>query len=147
MPLHAKYKANLAAAIGFEEFVSDTLMHERKIIACVYRSRHYQTMHGESVTGVEVKLDMKFRDSGRLFIETAERHHEFAEERPSGPYHDSAPWLMAIGDYSTFWLFGTSTLRNIYESGNCEERTTNTSRGFLLPLDKADRHAIYKWEA
>jgi hypothetical protein len=147
MPLHDKYVANLAEAKDFEDFVFDTMLYEKRLVVGGYKSRHYQTLHGESLTGVEVKLDRRFRETGRLFIETSETHHESAQAKPSGIYHKADPWLIVIGDYSTIWAFATSTLRHINECGSCESRATKTSSGFLLPLDKADRFAAFKWEA
>jgi hypothetical protein len=147
MPLHSNYVANLAEAKDFEDFVFDTLLHEHRLIFGGYKSRHYQTLYGESFAGLEVKLDRIFRTTGRLFIEIAESCHESVSEKPSGIYHQAEPWLIAIGDYATFWTFATSTLRHIHECGSCETRTTRTSRGFLLPIDKADKFSAWKWEA
>lgn len=149
MPLHAEYKSNLEQAIGFEDFVFDTLLHERKLVAGGYRSKHYQVVYGESVTGVEVKLDKEFRRTENLFIETMERPGVDMEWRPSGIYHETGPWLLAIGDYKKFWLFATQTLRNIHEQDVCREieNGTNTGRGFLLPVCKADRHSAWRWGA
>lgn len=147
MPLHPEYASNLRAAVDFEDFVFDTLMHERRLIVGGYKSRHYQTLHGESLTGVEVKFDRKFRQTENLYIETAERHVASAKMKPAGIYHDAQPWLIVIGDYSTFWALASQTLRIIHESAVCRETETETSRGFLLPVCKADRHAAFKWEA
>lgn len=149
MPLHDNYTSNLAEAKDFEDFVFDTMLHERKLVAGGYRSRHYQVVHGESMTGVEVKLDREFRKTGNLFVETMERANVNEQMCPAGIYHDTNPWLLAIGDYSTFWLFATQTLRNIHEQAICREieNRTNTGRGFLLPVCKADRHSAWKWEA
>jgi hypothetical protein len=147
MPLHANYSANLAEAKEFEDFVFDTLMHERRLIVGGYKSRHYQTLHGESLTGVEVKLDRRFRETGNIYIETAERPSESSAIKPAGIYHEADPWLIVIGDYSTFWALASQTLKLIHESSVCRETETPTSRGFLLPVCKADRHAAFKWEA
>lgn len=149
MPLHRDYDGNLSEARLYEDFVFDTLLYERKVVAGGYRSQHYQVLHGESLTGVEVKLDKEFRKTGNIFIETMERPSVQAAWMPSGVYHETNPWLLAIGDYSTFWLFATQTLRNIHEQAICREvkNKTNTGRGFLLPVCKADRHTAWKWEA
>lgn len=147
MPLHANYMANLAEAKDFEDFVFDTMLHGRRLVVGGYKSRHYQTLYGESLTGVEVKFDKRFRTSGNLFIETSETHHESAVLRPSGIYHDSDPWLIVIGDYATLWAIATTTLRLEHQSGRFQERPTATSRGFLLPLADADRCAAFRWEA
>jgi hypothetical protein len=147
MPLHSNYAANLHEAKDFEDFVFDTLMHERRLLVGGYKSRHYQTIHGESFTGVEVKLDRKFRQTTNLFIETAERPSKASEMKPAGIYHESSPWLIVIGDYSTFWAICSQSLRLIHEASVCREVDTETSKGFLLPVCKADRHCAFKWES
>ena len=60
MPLHENYEANLNEAKHFEDFVHDTLLHHKKIVSGMYRSKQYQINYGESATGVEVKLDNSF---------------------------------------------------------------------------------------
>ena len=113
MPLHENYEANLNEAKHFEDFVHDTLLHHKKIVSGMYRSKQYQINYGESATGVEVKLDKSFRLTGNLFIETDERSSVYDEWRPAGIYHHSQPWLFAVGDNVSFWLFATKTLRNV----------------------------------
>jgi len=147
MPLHSNYTANLADGKEFEEFVFDTLMYERRLIVGGYKSRHYQTLHGESLTGVEVKLDKMFRYTQRLFIETAERACQDEEMKPAGIYHASNPWLIVIGDFNTFWVICTNTLRNLEQSGGYAPSSTATSCGYLLPLADADRHCGIRWDA
>jgi hypothetical protein len=149
MPLHANYTSNLADAKEFEDFAFDTMLHHRRLVMGGYKSKHYQTVYGESMTGVEVKLDREFRKTGNVFIETMERANAGEQWLPSGIYHQTNPWLLVIGDYSGFWLFAVQSLRNIHEQGICREieNRTNTGRGFLLPVCKADRHAAWKWEA
>lgn len=147
MPLHDSYESNLAEGKDFEDFVFDTLQHELYIVSCGYKSRHYQTVYGESMTGVEVKLDKKFRGSGNLFVEISETHHPSSPLKPSGIYHDAGPWLIVIGDKSTFWAFVTKHLRDAHKSGKFREVPTATSRGFLLPIEDAERISAFKWEA
>lgn len=149
MPLHASYLSNLDQAKDFEDFVFDTMLHERRLVVGGYKSRHYQVLHGESATGVEVKLDLEFRNTGNLFIETTERPSVSADWKPAGIYHAADPWLLVIGDFATFWVLATQTLRNIHDTAVCREVTnkSDTGKGFLLPVCKADRHKAWKWEA
>lgn len=149
MPLHSDYESNLEQAKEFEEFVYDTFLHERRLVVGGYKSRHYQVLHGESMTGVEVKLDMLFRKYGNLFVETFERPSTSHDWKPAGIYHESNPWLIVIGDKAGFWVLGTQTLRNIHEAGVCKEteNRSHTGKGFLLPVCKADKHCVWKWEA
>jgi hypothetical protein len=66
MPLHANYLKNLAEAKDFEDFVFDTMLHEKRLVAGGYKSRHYQVLHGESLTGVEVKNDKRAKDTSSV---------------------------------------------------------------------------------
>jgi len=147
MPLHKDYNANLSEAKLFEDFVHDTLLHHKKIIVGVYRSRQYQVNYGESATGVEVKLDKSFRSTANLFIETEERSSVLDRWHPAGIYHDSDPWLFAVGDTAGFWLFATKTLRNVKEHGGFKQvhNSSDTGIGFLLPVDKADFYSAWKY--
>jgi hypothetical protein len=147
MTLHAKYIDNLKEAQEFESFASDAMAHGLCILPVVYRSKHFQTTHGESLTGIEFKLDKKFRDSGNIYVETAESWHERVSKKPSGIYHEKLPWLFVIGDFSTFWIFATRCLQRQHESGSYRSVETSTSDGFLLPVVVADKIAAKKWEA
>lgn len=149
MPLHKKYRDNLREAADFQDFVTDTLMHCKKVLIGVYQSRHYQFAHGESFTGVEIKFDRKFRLTGNLYIETSERHSAEAEWKDAGIYHKADPWLIVIGDYREFWAIATQTLRNIHDRHLYKEveNASKTGRGFLLPVKKADKERAFKWEA
>jgi hypothetical protein len=147
MPLHANYTANLAEAQEFERFASDTLAHGLCILPIVYQSKHYQATYGESLTGIEFKLDKKFRESGNIYVETSESWHERVSKRPAGIYHESCPWLFVIGDFSTIWVFATRCLQRQHASGVYRNVETATSDGFLLPARVADEIAAKKWEA
>lgn len=144
-PLHAKYLDNLQEAKDFEDFAFDVMLRERRLVIGGYKSRHFQTMYGESDTGVEVKLDRKFRETGNLFIETAERHHEAAEMKPSGIYHETNPWMLLIGDYEQIWAFGTIDLRREHQSRKFRETETATSRGYLLPVAVSHLISLFTW--
>jgi hypothetical protein len=140
---HADYQPNLEAAREFEDYVSDVLNDRLGLVVYVYRSRRYQSSKGESRCGLEIKFDRKFRDTGNLFIETAERWSEDVAMKPAGIYGSN--WLYAIGDYTTFWVFGTAILRLHQEA--CEAKKTDTAEGFVLALDKADKWCLHKIEA
>lgn len=145
MPLHAKYESNLAAAKEFEAFASDTLAHRLAILPVVFRSRHYQVTYGESLTGVEFKLDNNFRQYGNLYVEIAETYHAGVQKKPAGIYHKSAPWLFVIGDNLEFWMFCTRCLVIEHQSGAHRVASGATSDGFLLPVTRADEIRAWKW--
>ena len=147
MPLHANYKSNLAQAQEFERFASDAMAHSLCVLPVVYQSRQFQLLHGESLTGIEFKHDKMFRETGNLFIETAESCHESFQNKPAGIYHEISPWLYVIGDFSTFWIFATRCLQRQHELGNYRNVETATSEGFLFPVRVADEVAAKKWES
>ena len=147
MPLHANYKSNLVEAQEFERFASDAMAHCLCFLPVVYQSKHFQLLHGESLTGVEFKHDKIFCESGNLFIETAESCHESFINKPAGIYHETSPWLYVIGDFSAFWIFATRCLQRQHQRGNYRNVETATSEGFLLPVRVADEVAAKKLEA
>src|SRR5262245_52806726 len=110
MTLHSKYGSNLEEAKCFEDFVSDVL-YGAGLPIHIYRSRHYQVSRGESRSGLEVKLDRSFRNTGNLYIETSERWNGVVSLRPAGIYGKN--WLYAIGDFYHFWIFATKVLQNL----------------------------------
>ena len=144
MPLHANYKLNLVEAQEFENFASDAMAHGLCILPVVFHSKYFQTTFGESLTGIEFKLDKKFEDTGHLYIESAESCHESFTKKPSGIYHESCPWLFVIGNFHTFWIFATRCLQRQHVKGNYRCVETATSEGFLLPVNVANQIAAKK---
>lgn len=143
---HATYNDNLREAIRFEDFVA----HEMSLSGITFArfsSPEYQTLIGENSAGIEIKLDRQWKKYGRVFIETSERHNEFVEWKPSGPFKADNTWLMAVGDYEKFWIFGAKFLRRTYDRFVTAEKPryrsleTSTARGFSIPLKEADDFA------
>jgi len=139
MSLHENYGQNLEVGTEFQDFVADTLHEEAGLVVHNYRSRKYQVNKGENRIRLEVKLDRKWHKTGQLFIETEERWNTEVPMRPAGINANN--WLYAIGDNQKFWVFATSTLRNL--EAQCARKETPTARGFVLPINLADRWAAY----
>lgn len=144
--LHSTYAGNLEAAREFEDFVQDVLM-DRAIFVHVYRSRNYQIRQGESRAGIEIKLDRKCRSTKNLFIETEERHNSIVPFKPAGIY-GKACLLLAIGDFHGFWICSARLLKGLHEQmrdgqPRFRRRETATAKGFLVPLEFADRWFDY----
>lgn len=98
---------------------------------------------GENRFGLEFKHDQRFRETGNFYIETAEK----AEPRegdyfPSGIFRDDNSWLWAQGDQNELWVFFKHTLLALNSDPNLKRRQTPTSRGYLLPLPRAERHVL-----
>jgi hypothetical protein len=125
----------------YEDFVQHVLW-ERGIVVMLNRSARYQWRHGEGLGGIEVKLDRKFRESGNLYIETAERRTSDGRSawRPCGPYDNPAPRMLAIGDYQTIYLLSVRWL--FWVEPRCEHHEGKTQKGYKLPVQSASRGAI-----
>jgi hypothetical protein len=104
-------------------------------------SSAYQRKCGENKIGIEIKFDSRFRETGNLFIETAEKSTPINKfHYPSGIYRKDNTWLYAIGDYSIIYLFSKRYLQLMRK--NYREITMATSKGYLLPKADANRYAI-----
>ena len=128
----------------YQDFVVDACWNLLGLAVVQYTSKLYQHQVGESKTGVEIKHDEKYKDTGNLWIECAEK----AVPR-SGPYSESGvnrsdnTWLYVIGDYDTIFLFAKTLLRALGKSDRypIRENNTKTSQGYLLPGVDAKKYA------
>jgi len=139
-----RYRRDLGRGVLFEDHVCRVL-YLAGLPFQVFRSRDGQQLWGESTLGLEVKLDENFRETGNLFVETEERPGRSYEWKPAGIYSECRPWLYAIGDFFTLFLFATSTLRNMHKRRCFREvgNRSDTGRGFLLPVDTAQKWAAH----
>ena len=132
--------------VRFQDFVVD-LAWQAGLVIAQYASKTYQLAIGESRSGVEIKYDKKYKTTGNLCIEVAEK----ARPRP-GDYAKSGimregHWLYAIGDYDVVFFFPNNFLIALYEATNGGGRPkyrryeTPTSQGFLLPDEDGRKYA------
>jgi len=139
------YAEKLEQGLIFQDVVREAL-YQRGIIIIAYVSRRFQINKGENILGAEIKNDARFRETGKLYIEVAEKTHP---DRPnytkSGIERGDNSWLFIIGDEKTFWIFDVKHLRKLKDK--YQQVTTPTSKGFLLtPLKDADEYCILKIE-
>lgn len=127
----------------YEDFVADTLWNYG-IVLWVYRSKERQWESGESRMGAEIKLDNRWPETGRLFIECSERRDESGKSiwRPAGIYDKTNPWLYVIGNYTQLWVHGVTTLRLLHEQKRFSEKETPTATGFVIPIADANKYAL-----
>ena len=112
---------------------------------CSYQSKAFQIALGENTVGLEIKLDQRWHETGNLYLEVFEKNDPNQPEWvKSGISLD--PVLFCIGDRTRFWIFGTGVLRRLVKSGICQKTQTPTSKGFLLPVDEAIKHAVWDIE-
>ncbi|HUV63434.1 MAG TPA: hypothetical protein VMW24_06015 [Sedimentisphaerales bacterium] len=134
------YEMQLEVGLRFQD-VATRVLYQRGIVVVGYASRRAQMDHGENMLGAEIKRDGQFRETGNLYIETAEKAHpNRVEYAPSGIYRGDNSWLLVIGDETTIWIFSTKYLRMLED--RYRHKTIATSRGFLIPLADADKYCI-----
>ena len=136
------YASKLQQGLEFQDVVTAAL-YQRGIVVIGYASRRYQIEHGENMLGAEIKRDGQFRKTGNLYIETAEKAHpDNSNYVPSGIYRPDNSWLFVIGDELTIYIFSTKYLRLLEKRYKRVEKPT--SRGFLMPIDDAEKYSIRK---
>ncbi len=137
------YNEMLEKGQEYQDFVADEL-YKRGISIGSYASKKWQIEHGENRAGIEIKYDMQFCNTRRLWIEISEKSHPInALYVKSGIYRDDNSWLYVIGDYRTIFILPKVTLRLLFEAGRYPERENNsrTSTGFLFPEKDARKYA------
>jgi len=138
------YAQKYQEGLEFQDFISDRLRVEGFNIG-VYSSLKYQLNKGESASGIEIKFDGRFRETGNFYIEVAEKSHpNVAEFSASGILRSDNAWGYLIGDYQDAYLFSVLQLRNVYsrptewkQQMGIKNTEIKTSRGMLLPLKYA----------
>jgi hypothetical protein len=142
---YAAYRvATTEAGLQYQDFIAD-LLYPLGLVVVPYSSRLYQHTVGESRTGVEIKLDQKYADTGHLWIEIAEKAHpRDGNYVASGIRRDDNTWLYVIGNYDTVFLFAKRHLQALQDSRyyDIRENGTRTSLGFRLPDAHAHRWAV-----
>lgn len=139
------YKEKLEAGLEYQDFIADQLRKaEPCIIVCAYGSRRWQNEHGESASGIEIKLDLNIQKTGNLYIEVAEKSSaELRDYTPSGILRRDNTWLYLIGDYEQAFLFSKTQLQMVYADEKrwgvrgIRRRQTPTSIGFTFPVKSA----------
>ena len=136
----------MASGTVYQDFIVDLMFKRRALVIMQFASREYQFERGESLSGVEIKNDEKFHQTGNLWIEVGEkaapRDGDYA---PAGILREDNSWLYIIGDYQTVFVFGKRNLVLLYESKRYQirENDRKTSQGFLLPRVDANRWALF----
>jgi hypothetical protein len=134
------YDRKLEAGLEFQDHAMK-LFYRIGIPLMTFASFKNQVATGENLNGIEIKLDRHFRETGNLYIETAERSSSDGEYwHKSGIWRDDNSWLYAIGDYKTLYLFSIKHLRALEKE--YKHVTTPTSQAFLFPLDEASHWSI-----
>lgn len=147
------YQPRLIEGIKYQDFICIEL-HKRGIVLQNMQSKKYQ-LKKENLLGLEIKLDNRYAETGRLYIETDEKsdpnNHRYVS---SGINRDDETWLYGIGDYKEFFIFSKRFLRGVdkhiehYAESGVRRIQTDTSKGFLIPQNVAsgycERYFIFE---
>ena len=135
--LNEYYKQQLAKGIFYQDFVVEQL-YRIGLPIINYSSKEYQYLIGENKAGIEIKFDDKYKITGNIYIETAEKSDKKNKEYvKSGIYRSDNTWLYVIGDFTTIFIFSKKHLQLLDQLNKKLQRVeTKTSRGILLPVDK-----------
>ena len=154
---HGKYDEQLKAGQNFEDFVARELLSVFQWHIHINHSLSHQLSDGESLGGVEVKLDRVFERTHNLYIEVCERHIVGVPFKRSGMY-GKCHWL-AIGNENKFWVFSRNTLCSVLApmfgialpGGQSPLKPTNpdgkgiTAYGLIVPLYEANKYCSLRW--
>ena len=136
--------------LQFQDHVVSHLLKTRGIIIQLYTSCHAQYREGESLNGIEIKLDNRYAETGNLWIEVGEkaqpREGDYAR---SGILREDNTWLYVIGNYTTLFAFAKRHLQTMHARGRYPvlENQRKTSKGFLCPDAAARLWAVFVDEA
>ena len=136
------YEKKKKSAEIFEDFCSCVMMKRLGIPLVNFKSEMMQFRGFENYQGIEIKYQPRFKNQENrgLYIEVGEKRHETNKEYvPSGIMRNDKAWLFLMGNYETLYLFSKKVLRSLYEGVyKAEVKDYSTSRGFRLPIEKAD---------
>lgn len=139
---NAKTVTSFGDGVEYQDFVL-TRVAALGWIVQTYSSKRYQIERGESFTGVEIKLDRRCTETGRLSIEVAEKSRaDVAVWTPSGIFREDNAWLYAQGNYQVLYVFAKNWLRRYFDE-KCPPTAESygTVRKFYLPTELAERFA------
>lgn len=131
-----EYEAKLKQGLEYQDFVADKL-YEAGIPVTSYSSQKYQNMIGENKAGLEIKFDNRWKETGNIYIEVAEKSKaENINFIASGIFRNDNTWLYVIGDYTKIFILPKKYLKMLYNKNvkNYKLVETPTSKGMLIPV-------------
>jgi hypothetical protein len=137
------YRQKLEESRIFQDKITILFHKKLHIPLNFFCSEVAQMQMGENYSGIEIKNDKKFRTTGNLYIEIAEKsdaqNTNFVD---SGIYRKDNSWAFAIGDEQTMYLFLKKVLVKLCEENGYTKVIKPTSIGFLLPVVEAEKWAV-----
>ena len=139
------YKEMLEKGLEYQDFVMEKLIEELGISLTQYSSKKFQYTVGENKQGIELKFDDRYKKTGNLYIETAEKSNaNNTRFISSGIYRNDNTWLYLIGNYEMIFIFSKKYLVYIHKKHLYKEIEIPTSQGFLLDSEGADKYCLRK---
>jgi len=136
------YVGKMNEGVRYQNYIAGVIKEELGFDIGLYESEWEQLQYGESEAGFEIKYDMIYKDSGNLWIETAEKTAPSnAEYVPSGVFRNDNSWIYAIGNYDILYMFSKKELKRLAKIREIEENNMKTSKGFLLSKEDAEYHS------
>jgi hypothetical protein len=130
------YDDKLKEGLEFENFLKDVFFDELAI-NLDFTGKDNQNQVGETLQGIEVKFDNRYKETRNLYIEVAEKTNPNNPNYvKSGVFRDDNTWLYAIGNYERIFIFAKKTLIQIKDKFPAV--VTETSMGFLIPDKDAE---------
>ena len=141
------YATNFLRGLEYQDYAFDQLrkMDGMPLFHGAYASEKYQREKGESPSGLEIKYDSRFRETGNLYIEVAEKSDAaLPNYTASGIMRDDNSWLYLIGDYDEAFIFAKNLLRAFCVPSNKDIvfKETPTSQGYLFPIEHVKRKCL-----
>lgn len=128
--------------LEFQDFVVEQLQ-PYGIHPVVFSSRKYQFDRGESIQGIEIKLDRRCTETERLSIEVSEKSKRSNDTYyRSGILREDNTWLYIQGNFELFFVFAKKHLISAYQTGKYPVYEQATIRTFFLPFPNAEKIAI-----
>lgn len=139
------YKEMLQKGLEYQDFITDVLINELGIALSSYGSAKYQYTKGENKQGFEIKFDDKYKTTNNLYIEVAEKSNKLNENFvSSGIFRNDNTWLWITGNYQEVFIFSKKHLKLMFNSKKFKQVVTETSKGFLIDKENAEKYCIKK---
>jgi len=136
------YNDMLKEGTDFQDHVK-RILFEKYCLSLDFTEQDGQYNIGETLQGFEVKYDMKFKDTGNLWIEVCEKtdpnNNDWVD---SGIKRNDNTWIYIIGDYDTLYVFSKKDLLKEMDNHRIIENSMKTSRGYLLKKEEAEKTAL-----
>ncbi|MCC0632051.1 hypothetical protein KGF47_18295 [Clostridioides sp. ZZV13-5731] len=142
---------NLLLSHQFEVFIDHKFLEFGVDIGLFYNEEG-QYSKGECEAGIEIKYDMKSKETGNLYIEYAEKLNSHNKDWVnSGIFKNDNTRYFLIGTKELFWILRKRDLLDLYEELNQSRGVSgcrmvkakrDTSLGFIISKEKANKMSL-----